>query len=66
MFHGANDLPFGNDQINQIFGRANELKKNMTQNPQQIVQQMLNSGQMTQEQFNKLAQMTDRIMRMRR
>ena len=30
-------------------------------NPQQTVQQLLSSGQMTQEQFNRLSQMADMI-----
>ena len=35
------------------------------QNPQQMVQQLLDSGQMTQEQFNRLNQMANQILNMR-
>lgn len=33
-------------------------------NPQAIVQNMLNSGRMSQSQFNQLSSMADQIMRM--
>ena len=42
----------------------NQFKNNMGQtNPQQTVQQLLNSGQMTQQQFNQISQLANMIMR---
>lgn len=41
-----------------------QFKQNMMQsgvNPQQKVQELLNSGQMTQEQFNQLREMANMI-----
>ena len=35
------------------------------QNPQQIVQQLLNQGKMTQDQFNRLREQANRITGMR-
>lgn len=37
------------------------LPQNFMQNPQAVVQQMLNSGQMSQQQFNQLQQMAHKI-----
>jgi len=39
--------------------RFEQFKKNFAGNPQQIVQNMLNSGQITQEQFNRAAAMAN-------
>ena len=40
--------------FNQISQQAVELKKNLTGNPQEIVMNMLNSGQIPQPVFNKV------------
>ena len=42
------------NQFRQSFGNS--------QNPQAIVQQLLDSGRMSQEQFNQLSQMANQIM----
>ena len=53
---------FGGPQnfINQF----NQFRQNFSnqQNPQQMVQQLLDSGKMTQEQFNQLSQMANQII----
>lgn len=41
-----------------------EFRKNFTGNPKQIVQQMLNSGQMSQSQFNELANRATQMQKM--
>lgn len=41
----------------------NQFKKNFKGDPKAQVQQMLNSGQITQEQFNKASQMANQMMR---
>ena len=45
------------NQFRQNFGNQ--------QNPQAIVQQLLDSGQMSQQQFNQLSQMANQILNMR-
>lgn len=40
---------------------SNNFQK-MGQNPQQMVQQMLNDGRMTQEQFNQLSAAANQLM----
>lgn len=54
---------FGNFQNfqNQFNSFVNNFKQN-GMSPQQIIQNKLDSGEMTQEQFNQLAQMANQIM----
>ena len=40
-----------------------KFKQNFQGDPKAQVQQMLNSGQITQEQFNKASQMANQMMR---
>lgn len=53
-----------NGGIMQIINQAQELKKTFKGNPRDAVQQLLNSGQMTQQQFNQYSQMANQIMSM--
>ena len=53
----------GSQGGNPILQRLMDFKKNFTGNPQQIVQNMLNSGKLTQSQFNQYAQRTNEIYR---
>ena len=46
----------------QIIRQAHELKKSLAVNPREEVQRLLNSGQMSQEQFNRLSQTTQSIL----
>ena len=41
----------------------NQFKQNFKGDPKAQVQQMLNNGQITQEQFNKASQMANQMMR---
>lgn len=55
---------FGNQMpSNNIMSQFEQFRKNFKGNPQQIVQQLLASGQMSQAQFNQLKQMADQFMR---
>lgn len=45
------------NQFKQQFGK---------QNPQAMVQQLLDSGRMSQQQFNQLSQMANQIMGMKK
>lgn len=49
----------GNPMIKQIL----DFKKTFSGNPQQMVQQMLNSGKISQTQMNQLAKQADEIYR---
>ena len=40
-----------------ILSRFNQFKKTITGDPRQKVQDLLNSGKMSQEQFNQISQM---------
>lgn len=52
---------FGNMQ--NFMNQFNQFKQNFgNQNPQQMVQQLLDSGKMSQQQFNQLSQMASQIM----
>lgn len=54
--------PFGN--IANLINQLNNFRATYQGNPQQQVQQMLNSGQITQSQFNQAAQMATQIQNM--
>jgi hypothetical protein len=56
LFNQQNNNPFAN-----LIQQAKELKKTVA-DPKAEVQRLLNSGQMSQEQFNSLAQMTKQIL----
>lgn len=50
---------FMQNPAQMLMGRG--LPQNAMQNPQATVQQLLNSGQMTQDQFNQLQRMAKQI-----
>lgn len=66
----ANSLftQFGNQPPNnglmQIMAQAQELQKTFNGNPKEEVERLLNSGQMSQDQFNRFAQMANQIRAM--
>ena len=66
----ANSLfnQFGNQPPNnglmQIMAQAQDLQKTFDGNPSEEVERLLNSGQMSQDQFNKFAQMANHIRAM--
>ena len=63
---------FSNNQSGNIFGpfggmmnfmnQINQFRQGIQGNPQQMVQNMLQNGQMSQEQFNQLSGMAQQIM----
>lgn len=61
----ANPL-YNKNQFNfsNIMQQAQELKKTMTGDPKQIVQGLLNSGEMSQADFNRLMPMAQQIAAM--
>lgn len=57
LFNQLNGQPQMNPMMRQIL----DFKKTFSGNPQQMVQQMLNSGKISQTQMNQLAQQADQI-----
>jgi vancomycin permeability regulator SanA len=49
---------------NNIFQRFMEFKKSFRGNPQQQVQELLNSGKVSQAQYNQAVQMAQQLQRM--
>ena len=55
----------GGQQMNpmaQLVADAKRMKQTFTGNPKSEVQKLLNSGAMTQEQFNKYAQIANQLI----
>jgi hypothetical protein len=48
---------------NNIMNAVNQLKRTFKGDPQKTVQDMLNSGRISQEKYNRAMQMTQNIMR---
>lgn len=48
---------------NDFMQRFQQFQKSIKGDPQQIVQQMLNSGKISQEQFNSAARMANQMMK---
>ena len=46
---------------NNLLARFRQFKSQFQGDPQQMVQELLNSGEMTQAQFNQLAQMAEQF-----
>lgn len=61
--NGGMNNPLMNN-FNGIMQRFNQFRSTFRGNPQEQVQRMLNSGQMSQEQFTQLKQMADQFQRM--
>ena len=59
-----NQYKSGNQpNFQQLAQRVEQLKRTFTGNPRDEVQKMLNSGRLTQAQFNQYAQMATQIAR---
>lgn len=54
--------PFGNMQ--NMIQRLNQFRQTFQGDPKQQVQQLLNSGKMSQNQYNQLSQMATQIQNM--
>lgn len=59
-----NQMMGGGNQQNNFLQRFNQFRQNFSGNPQQQIQRMLNSGQITQNQYNRAVQQAQNIMRM--
>ena len=54
--------PFGNMQ--EMMSKLNQFRQTFQGDPKQQVQQLLNSGKMSQNQYNQLSQMATQIQNM--
>ena len=52
-----------NQQANNFIQRFNQFRQSFTGNPQQMVQQLMNSGKISQERYNQAVQMANQLMR---
>lgn len=59
-----NSIGMNNNPMTNIITQINQFKNNFKGNPRAEVEKLLNSGQMSQEQFNQLAQMAQQIFPM--
>lgn len=55
MFGNQSQGPFGN--MNDVVNKFNQFQSTFQGDPKQQVQDLLNSGKMSQEQFNQLSSM---------
>lgn len=62
MFGGMNAMP--NNSMMQMVRQLMQFKQSFKGDPRQQVQQMLNSGQVTQEQYNRAVQMANMLQQM--
>ena len=51
-----------NSGIDDFVNQVNDMKRTLKGNPKEIVQGLLNSGQMSQSDFNKYSQIANRIV----
>ncbi len=62
LFRQFGSQPVANDGgFSQLVAEVKRMQQTFQGNPQQEVQRLLQSGQMTQEQFNRYAQMANQI-----
>ena len=61
---GNMQLPGPLGSMQNFMTQFNQFRQTFQGNPQQQVQQMLNSGQMSQQQFNQLSQLATQIQKM--
>ena len=48
-------------QNNNIISQFNRFRQNLTEDPRQQVQQLLNSGKVSQEQYNRAVQVAQQL-----
>ena len=59
LYQQLNPAPRNNNLINQFL----QFRKTFTGNPQQMVQNMLNSGKISQDQLNRYTQQANELYR---
>lgn len=61
LFNLMNPLPNPTNNFTNLLTQFNQFRSIFTGNPQEQVQKLLQSGKMTQEQFNSLAQTANQL-----
>lgn len=61
---GQQAQPINNNGFANMMSQFQQFKQNFSGDPQQQVQQLLNSGQMSQQQFNQLSTMATQFQNM--
>ncbi len=61
---GGDRMPGPMGHIQKVMGAFEEFKQSFQGDPRQEVQRLLDSGQMTQEQYNRMQQMASYLSRM--
>ena len=64
MLGNKSSLPAPFNNMQNMMQRLNQFRQNFNGDAKEQVQQLLNSGQMTQEQYNRLSQMATQIQNM--
>lgn len=54
--------PINDGGLSQLMEQAKQMRKTFNGNPQQVVQNLLNSGRMSQLQFNQLSQIANQVV----
>lgn len=62
MFGGMNAMP--NNGMMNLLQQLNQFRQNFSGDPRQQVQQLLNSGKVSQDQYNRAVQMANQLQRM--
>ena len=63
MFGGLNNV-IPNNGVANLLKQFNEFKRSFNGNPREQVQQLLNSGKVSQEQYNRAVQMANMLQQM--
>jgi hypothetical protein len=61
LFNGVSNNSFTNSSFLQFVSNFNNFRNNFQGDPKAQVQALLNSGQMTQEQFQQISQMANQL-----
>ena len=61
---GGSKLPQPFANMQQMMGQLNQFRQSFQGNAKEQVQQLLNSGRMSQNQYNQLSQMATQIQNM--
>lgn len=62
MFGGMNQMP--NNNMMNLVQQFMQFRQNFNGDPKQQIQNLLNSGKVTQEQYNRAVQMAQQLQRM--
>ena len=64
MLGGNSNLPAPFKNMQEMMGKLNQFRQSFQGDPKQQVQELLNSGKMSQSQYNQLSQMATQIQNM--